>query len=247
MVINCSYYTSTRNGLPSPTATPPTTSSLESPFQPFKTTSPTVTSATSVASAAAAAAASANPLLGFNPFSFGLTSLAEAASASFKGQRPPAAGLHAGLAAAAASGLPAGLPPGLPPGFPSMMDLHSTQALLSSLAAARSSPATASAFTTTTSDTAKAQKRPHENGTTPLDLSGGLLPPTPKKIKDAHRSASTSSSPSSAASRSHRNNSGSGSAGTDPTILNWTVAEVSEFVASIDICREYAEVRINVL
>ena len=55
-----------------------------------------------------------------------------------------------------------------------------------------------------------------------LDLS----PPTVKKAKIE---AKPTSAPPSA----------------DPTIINWSVSEVCQFVASIDICKEYTEVSLQ--
>ena len=210
-----SYFSSTRNGLP--TSTVASTIGLESPFQPFKVTSPM---------APPAVTSSLNPLLGLpSPFPFlsahGLSSLSDPKAA--KGP----------------------LPPGLPPGFPGellqfyqlfvskfstfchfsgMMDIHSTQALLNLARSGNFLPPTSggsSAFSPPSNLEAAVKKRPATSEA--LDLS----PPTVKKAKIEAKP--TSSAPPSA----------------DPTIINWSVSEVCQFVASIDICKEYTEVSLQ--
>ena len=209
-----SYFSSTRNGLP--TSTVASTIGLESPFQPFKVTSPM---------APPAVTSSLNPLLGLpSPFPFlsahGLSSLSDPKAA--KGP----------------------LPPGLPPGFPGkplqfhqlfvgkftsfynfsgMMDIHSTQALLNLARSGNFLPPTSggsSAFSPPSNLEAAVKKRPATSEA--LDLS----PPTVKKAK-------TEAKPTSAAPSA------------DPTIINWSVSEVCQFVASIDICKEYTEVSLQ--
>ena len=125
------------------------------------------------------------------------------------------------------------LPPGLPPGFPNMMDIHSTQALLN---LARSSnflqqPPVTSASNSTFSpsiNTEASKKRPLASSEA-LDLS----PPTSvnKKPKIEVRNLPMNQTTVTTTP---------GVATADPTILNWSVSEVCNFVSSIDICREYA-------
>lgn len=200
-----SYFTPTSNGLPA--ARP---SGLESPFQPFKTSSaPTPNSTISNA---------VHPLLGLpNPFQFGALGAAHGLSSL--------AGLHAHNQSTkdenrANKGQGQRPTVGLPPGFPSMMDLHSTQAALLSLARngglLPQPPTTSSAFSPA-EVVVKATKRPAVSETGALDLSG---PP----LKKANILSPTKAS-------------------VDPTILNWSVSDVANFVGTIDICREYSEVR----
>jgi len=193
-------------------------SSNDSPFQPFKTASnplpPPPPPPSSVANTPAV-----HPLLGLpSPFPF-------LASAGLSGLTDPKAKGH--------------LPPGLPPGFPNMMDIHSTQALLqlarsgnflgqppvTSASNNSSPPAFNPSSVQSNSETNK--KRPLVSAEA-LDLS----PPTSvnKKAKIEVRNLPL-------------NNQTTMQLGTaDPGILNWSVSEVCNFVSSIDICREYAEV-----
>ena len=101
--------------------------------------------------------------------------------------------------------------------FLGMMDIHSTQALLNLARSGNFLPPTSgsSAFSPPAALEAT-KKRPATSEA--LDLS----PPTgAKKAKIEAKSATTS---------------------VDPTVLNWSVSDVCQFVSSIDICREYTEV-----
>ena len=103
------------------------------------------------------------------------------------------------------------------------MDIHSTQALLNLARSGNFLPPTSggsSAFSPPSSLEAAVKKRPATSEA--LDLS----PPTVKKAKIE---AKPTSAPPSA----------------DPTIINWSVSEVCQFVASIDICKEYTEVSLQ--
>ena len=104
------------------------------------------------------------------------------------------------------------------------MDIHSTQALLNLARSGNFLPPTSgsSAFSPPSSLEASVKKRPATSEA--LDLS----PPTVKKAK-------TEAKPTSAAPSA------------DPTIINWSVSEVCQFVASIDICKEYTEVSLQFL
>ena len=104
-----------------------------------------------------------------------------------------------------------------------MMDIHSTQALLNLARSGNFLPPTSggsSAFSPPSNLEAAVKKRPANSEA--LDLS----PPTVKKAKIE---AKPTSAPPSA----------------DPTIINWSVSEVCQFVASIDICKEYTEVSLQ--
>ena len=118
-----------------------------------------------------------------------------------------------------------------------MMDLHSTQALLTlarsgnflgqppvTSASNNSSPA----FNPSPPTSSEANKKRPLVSTEALDLS----PPTSvnKKAKIEVRNLPSN------------NQTTTQSGAADPGILNWSVSEVCNFVSSIDICREYAEV-----
>jgi len=189
-------------------------SNNDSPFQPFKAASNPLPPPPPPPSSVANTPV--HPLLGLpSPFPFLASGLSGLADPKAKGH----------------------LPPGLPPGFPNMMDMHSTQALLNLARSGNflgqppvtSAPShNSSAFSPSLSSEAS-KKRPLAPSEA-LDLS----PPTSvnKKAKIEVRNLplnnQTTTSPVASAA--------------DPTILNWSVSEVSNFVSSIDICRDYAEV-----
>lgn len=189
-------------------------SNNDSPFQPFKAASNPLPPPPPPPSSVANTPV--HPLLGLpSPFPF--------LASGLSGLTDPKAKGH--------------LPPGLPPGFPNMMDMHSTQALLNLARSGNflgqppvtSAPShNSSAFSPSLSSEAS-KKRPLAPSEA-LDLS----PPTSvnKKAKIEVRNLplnnQTTTSPVASAA--------------DPTILNWSVSEVSNFVSSIDICRDYAEV-----
>ena len=144
------------------------------------------------------------------------------------------------------------MPPGLPPGFPNMMDIHTSQALLNlarsgnflqpPVSSANSNNNLANLASTNLANTnlantnlantnlasanltnnSEAKKRPLNTSAEALDLSPPTNVVATKKPKFEIKPSAV--------------------AAVDPTILNWSVSEVSNFVGSIDICKEYAEV-----
>eukprot|EP00093_Oithona_nana_P003266 03266.XXX_115112_118206_1 [CDS] Oithona nana genome sequencing. len=187
-------------------------STPESPFQPFKTS---IAPPPPVSTSVAT-----NPvhsLLGLpNPFPFlGAAGLALGDPKANKGPS---------LAA------------GLPPGFPNMMDIQHTQALIN---LARNSnflpPAPPTVSTSSSTPTApppppfpESKKRP---------AAAAALQTTEQVLDLSPSMQSTNASAVAKKAKLDLKISLS-----DSTILNWSVSEVCNFVASIDICREYSEV-----
>ena len=124
------------------------------------------------------------------------------------------------------------LPAGLPPGFPNMMDIQHTQALIN---LARNSnflpPAPPTVSTSSSTPTAptpfpESKKRP----------AAAPALQTTEQVLDLSPSMQSTNA-SSLAKKAKLDLKVS-----DSTILNWSVSEVCNFVATIDICREYSEV-----
>jgi len=208
-------------------------------FQPFKTGSSSTSTPSPTSTLAVAAAAASNPFLNFSPgFPF---PLGPGGIPSFAAAMGAAALKEENSHVAARLQIP-GLPQGLP--ISTMMDLSSTQALLSNLARSvpngffppsSSSQTPESLIPSVTISPVVPKPARGLTETSPLDLSG---PSPPKRgrsdlVSPNHNDdGRVSTSPISSTSLVQP----------DPTLVTWSVAQVAAFVASIDICKDYSEV-----
>ena len=188
-----------------------------------------------------------NPFLGLPPAALQAFSLSHLAAAG--GQAFPAHPPHPNALPKDTPQIPSSSVPGLP--FPAsvMEHLSSTQALLS-LAARNSltSNATQPNLSINKSFTVKPVTKSSSTGKsdTPLDLSGGLEAPSPKRPRrsDSEQPLVVDGDEDSEAVEAKEVNDVTVSKTSEEAlrIAKWSVDEVINYVESIDLCREYAQV-----